>query len=73
MPEGREHDPNTIVGKESEWEITSLEEDQLAAARARHYPRRQLKSSEALLFWTLRLYVLFMLGVVFYQVWTATH
>jgi hypothetical protein len=74
MPEGREHDPNaTNAGKESEWTILSLEEDQLSAARQKHYPRRQLKPSEALLFWALRIYVLFMLGVVFYQVWTTAH
>jgi hypothetical protein len=74
MPGRGEHDPNASnAGKESEWMISSLEEDQLSTARQKHYPRRRLKLSEALLFWALRIYVLFMLGVVFYQVWAAAH
>jgi hypothetical protein len=61
----------THAEKNSEWVIASLEADQLSAAKARHYPRRRLKPSEKVLLWTLRIYLLFMLGVVFYQVWTS--
>ena len=51
--------------------MQSLEAGQLSSAKAKHYPRRPLKPSEAILFWGLRIYLLFMLGVVIYQVWTT--
>ena len=41
----------------SAWVMQSLEAGQLASARAKHYPRRQLKRSEAILFWGLRIYL----------------
>jgi hypothetical protein len=50
--------------------LAALEPDQLSAVK-RHFPRRNLKSSEVIILWGLRLYVLFMLGVVVYQVWTG--
>jgi hypothetical protein len=60
-----------ITPQESERVMYSLEADQLASARARHYPRRKLSRAEALLLWGLRVYLLFMMGVVCYQVWTT--
>jgi hypothetical protein len=51
--------------------LTSLEHDQLVSAKKRHIPRRHLKGRELAVFWTLRLYLLFMMAVVVYQVWTA--
>jgi hypothetical protein len=50
--------------------LASLEPDQLATAKL-HFPRRVLKGLEILLLWSLRLYLLFMLAVVLYQIWTA--
>jgi hypothetical protein len=50
--------------------LAVLEPDQLSAAR-RHFPRRNLKSSEVFILWGLRLYVIFMFGVVVYQIWTG--
>lgn len=47
--------------------LASLEPDQLTRAKHRRLPRRALKGSEILLLWSLRLYLLFMVGVVVYQ------
>lgn len=52
--------------------IASLEPDQLTAVKA-HYSRREIGRGEWIILWLLRLYVLFMMGVVVYQVWTGTH
>ncbi len=53
--------------------LSSLEHDQLVGAKKHHIPRRQLKGPELLVFWSLRLYLLFMMAVVAYQVWTAAN
>ena len=53
--------------------VESLEAGQLASARAVHYPRRKIKTGESVLLWSLRIYLLFMLGVVLVQIWQATH
>lgn len=59
------------LAENTEWVMSALESDQLSAAKAKHYPRRQLKRSETLLFWALRVYLLLMIGIVAYQVWTG--
>jgi hypothetical protein len=53
------------------WVLSSLEPDQLVKAKKHPIPRRQLKGGELALFWALRVYLLFMMAVVVYQVWTA--
>ncbi len=53
--------------------LSSLERDQLAEVKKRHIPRRPLKAIELLVLLGLRIYLLFMMAVVFYQVWTAVH
>jgi hypothetical protein len=53
------------------WVLSSLEPDQLANAKKHPIPRRHLKGPELLVLWSLRLYLLFMMAVVAYQVWLA--
>ncbi|HEY6446483.1 MAG TPA: hypothetical protein VIY53_08490 [Acidobacteriaceae bacterium] len=52
--------------------LSTLEHDQLVAAKNVSVPRRQLRGGELFLLWALRLYLLFMMAVVFWQAWTAT-
>jgi hypothetical protein len=73
VSETPESDANRVSVENSAWVMQSLEAGQLSSALAKHYPRRPLKPSEAILFWGLRIYLLFMMGVVIYQVWTAAH
>ena len=51
--------------------LASLEPGQLTAAKQR-LGRRSLKGSEVLLLWSLRIYLLFMIVVVIYQLWSGT-
>lgn len=51
--------------------LSTLEHDQLVAARREPLPRRPLKGGELVLAWALRLYLLFMLVVVCWQAWVA--
>jgi len=53
------------------WVLSSLEHDQLANAKKHPIPRRHLKGRELVVLWALRLYLLFMMSVVAYQVWIA--
>jgi len=53
--------------------FSSLEHVQLVRAKKHHIPRRILKGPELAVLWTLRVYLLFMMAVVVYQVWTAAH
>lgn len=52
--------------------LSSLELDQLAAAKKQPVPRRRLRGFEKFLLWSLRIYVLFMITVVVYQLLAGT-
>ncbi len=52
--------------------MTALEPDQIISAKEHHHcPRRRLTRIEMILFWGLRIYLVFMVGVVVYQIWTG--
>jgi hypothetical protein len=52
--------------------MTALEPDQIISAKERHHcPRRRLTRTEMIVFWALRIYLVFMVGVVVYQIWTG--
>jgi len=68
-------DETTIPNSNADesWVLSSLEHDQLVRAKKHHIARRQLQGSELVVLWALRIYLLFMMAVVGYQVWTAAH
>ena len=63
--------PTTISPSDQTWVLSTLEHDQLVKAKKQPIPRRHLKGPELLVLWTLRLYLIFMMAVVAYQVWLA--
>ncbi len=60
-----------ITEEEVDWVLTNLERDQLVQEKSAPVPRRQLRGGELVLVWALRIYLIFMMAVVFWQAWTA--
>jgi hypothetical protein len=57
---------------DQDWVLSSLEHDQLVKAKKHFIPRRRLKGRELVVLWGLRVYLIFMMAVVVYQVWVAS-
>jgi hypothetical protein len=53
--------------------LAVLEPEQLAEGKKHLIARRRLKGSELWVLWSLRIYLLFMIAVVVYQLWTGIH
>ncbi len=51
--------------------LSTLEHDQLVAAKKEPVPRRKLRGGALVLAWALRVYVVFMMLVVVWQAWIA--
>jgi hypothetical protein len=66
-------DDTQAAASDQSWVLSSLEHDQLVRARKHPISRRRLKGPELLVIWALRLYLLFMMVVIAYQVWSTAH
>jgi hypothetical protein len=67
----RKEDAQSFSSADQDLVLSSLEHDQLVRAKKHFIPRRILKGPELVVLWGLRIYLLFMMAVVVYQVWTA--
>jgi hypothetical protein len=65
------NDESQISPTDQTWVLSSLEHDQLVKAKKHPIPLRNLKGPELAVIWALRIYLLFMMTVVAYQVWIA--
>ena len=70
-PKDKEHE--TFTSSDQELVLSSLEPEQLAGVKKHFIPRRHLKGPEKFVMWSLRIYLLFMIVVVIYQVWASAH
>ena len=69
----KEKGQSVITSSDQEMVLSSLEPEQLAGLKKHLIPRRHLKGPEKLVMWSLRIYLLFMIVVVIYQVWASPH
>jgi hypothetical protein len=60
-----------IGASEQQLVLAELEPGQLASFKKQRFPRRNLKGGEVFVLWTLRIYVVLMVAVVAYQIWTG--
>ncbi|MGA2482870.1 MAG: hypothetical protein ABSF92_07120 [Candidatus Acidiferrales bacterium] len=64
---------SAITSSDQELVLSSLEPEQLAGLKKHLIPRRHLRGLEKFVVWSLRIYLVFMMAVVLYQVWTSLH
>jgi hypothetical protein len=69
----KEKGHDSITSSDQELVLSSLEREQLAGLKKHLIPRRRLAGPEKYLIWSLRVYLLFMMVVVVYQVWIGLH
>lgn len=67
----RDKGHGSITSSDQQLVLSSLEPEQLARLKKPLIPRRHLKGPEKFVMWSLRIYLLFMMVVVVYQVWTS--
>jgi hypothetical protein len=72
MP-SKDKEHRSITSSDQKLVLSSLEPEQLAGLKKHLIPRRHLKGLEKFIVWSLRIYLLFMMAVVTYQVWTSLH
>ena len=63
--------PEPITSAEQAMVLASLEPEQLAGLKRQPIARRRLTGLALIVVWSLRLYLLFMMVVVIYQVWAS--
>jgi hypothetical protein len=64
---------SSITTSDQELVLSSLEPEQLTGLKKHLIPRRHLRGLEKFIVWSLRIYLLFMMAVVIFQVWTSLH
>jgi len=64
---------SSITSSDQELVLSSLEPEQLAGLKKHLIPRRHLRGLEKFTVWSLRIYLLFMMAVVIFQVWISLH
>ena len=67
MP-SKEKGHSSITSTDQELVLSSLEPEQLTGLKKHLIPRRHLRGFEKFVMWSLRIYLLFMMVVVIYQV-----
>ena len=72
MP-SKDNGRSSITTSDQELVLSALERDQLAGLKKHLIPRRHLRGLEKFIVWSLRIYLLFMMAVVTYQVWSSLH
>jgi hypothetical protein len=70
MP-SKDKGPSSITPSDQELVLSSLELEQLAGLKKHVIPRRHLRGLQKFVVWSLRIYLLFMVAVVIYEVWTS--
>jgi hypothetical protein len=69
----KEKGHESITSSDQELVLSSLEREQLAGLKKHVIPQRRLAGPEKVLIWSLRIYLIFMMVVVVYQVWIGLH